>query len=195
LVEEIDRRPMTKAQYLQSHIPHRVNILATFRERFSDPKTPGYVEPESARDFYRCAKDGALLMIRFFCEEMGGIVLTAKATDITQRQQHQWCPFLCRRLTVAELKALPCYGDVHDALVAAEWTISHVHPASATHAYDDAVRDLRLADATSAIERLVVSHIYGSDSAYDAAMRRPGNILHRVRAIRGWNQRAHDPWR
>ena len=61
---------MTQSEYFNKHIPHRLNLLTTFRERFSIDSI-FYSKPDDIRDLYRCTKDVSILMVRFFIEELG----------------------------------------------------------------------------------------------------------------------------
>lgn len=54
---------MTQKDYKERHIPHRVNLLITYRERFSNLSAE---KRQNIRDFERCAKDISMLMVRFF---------------------------------------------------------------------------------------------------------------------------------
>ena len=78
---------MDLKSYLERHIPHRVNLLLTYRERFG-PVGPDIItvaNREIVRDFYRCAKDSSIMMIRYFFEELG---VTLSQKDTFQTAKH-----------------------------------------------------------------------------------------------------------
>lgn len=60
-----------KQRFFYVHLPHRVNLLIAFRERYSGQNLALSLNPEQFRDLFRCAKDIAMLMVRFFCWEIG----------------------------------------------------------------------------------------------------------------------------
>src|SRR5436190_23227625 len=58
-------------RFFYEHLPHRVNLLIAFRTRYSGRYSDRTLNPEQFRDLYRCAMDISMLMIRFFCWEIG----------------------------------------------------------------------------------------------------------------------------
>lgn len=66
------KKEKQKRVFLDSHIPHRLTLLRTFRERqkwFEDHMTP---DPNChPGDLLRCSKDSALITIRMFAEFLG----------------------------------------------------------------------------------------------------------------------------
>jgi hypothetical protein len=74
---------MGEADYLDKHIPHRINLLITFRERFS---TIDSDKIENIRDLYRCSKDISMLMLRFLLGELG-INLQKGDPDISPKKK------------------------------------------------------------------------------------------------------------
>jgi hypothetical protein len=52
-------------KFLDAHLPHRLTLLRTFRERKST------VDIAGCGDIYRCLKDSALISIRLLLEAMG----------------------------------------------------------------------------------------------------------------------------
>ncbi len=61
---------MTKKDYLERHIAHRLELLTTFRNRFKN-ETDESIEDKNLGDLYKCSKDISILMIRFFSAELG----------------------------------------------------------------------------------------------------------------------------
>jgi hypothetical protein len=171
---------MTNDEYLNSHIPHRVNLLLTFRERFcANAQCP--IDPESARDFYRCAKDIAFIMVRFFCDEMGVYLPqpTPKAPNPGVKQGTPKGPSFVRALNLATLQADPRFLDLEAALVAGNRAVAHLNPQFVNHSFN-AIDDCDRIDRTVTwIEEMIVANIYGGRGAYEAAMSLPGNQMGR----------------
>lgn len=125
---------MNADDYFDRHLPHRVNLLTTFRERYgpkpaSSPGRPK-LEGEQTRDLFRCSKDIAMLMVRFFCGEMG-LYLPKKGegqkggTDLEDsRKWHQ--SFKALRFTAAEAIADVRYRKLLDVMKAANRAVAHI---------------------------------------------------------------------
>jgi hypothetical protein len=43
---------MTEKEYFEWHIPHRVNLLVTFRRRYANPTSPDALDQEKYRALY-----------------------------------------------------------------------------------------------------------------------------------------------
>lgn len=166
---------MTEKQYKEEHIPHRINLLITYRERFanlSDEKR------QNVRDFDRCAKDISMLMIRFFLNELG-IGLSRGHLDITPRLNFKFA----KCLTVAEVKSDKLYPVILEVLKAANRAVAHIEPNEVDHNFKTALDDKRIFEVISYVEDKIISHIYGSNHEFQIAMNLPNNDMHRSRLI------------
>jgi len=162
---------MTQKQYKEEHIPHRINLLITYRERFANLSD---AERQKIRDFDRCAKDIAMLMIRFFLNELG-IGLTRGHLDISPRQNFVFT----KNLTVAEVKSDKLYPSILEVLKAANRAVAHIEPNEVDHNFKTALDDKRIFEVISYVENKIKSHIYGSNLEFEIAMNLPNNDMHR----------------
>jgi hypothetical protein len=170
---------MTKDDYLNDHVPHRVNLLLTFRERFC-PGAESPIDPETARDFYRCAKDMAFSMVRFFCEEMGiRLPRPAKANPKPSITTRPPAIYVIRPLDPATLSKDPRFADLEATLIAANRAVAHLNPEFVNHSFNGPDDCDRISAVTTWVEELIVDHIYGDKARYQAAMIRPANQMGR----------------
>src|SRR5436190_14820298 len=122
---------MTPDEYFNAHIPHRVNLLTTFRDRYSGRRRLADHRPQQSwdepRDFFRCSKDISILMVRFFCDEMG-LYLPKNASDLKER--NPWKPiFGIRQFTLNEAQADACkYQNLLTVLKVANRAVAHINP-------------------------------------------------------------------
>src|ERR1035437_6686383 len=93
--------------FLSLHIPHRIILLTTFRERFWSVNTTKNYEVD---DLFRCSKDISMLMVRFFLGEMG-INLKEGATEISDKKvEHS--DLGIQKLTIKEVKKDRRYQNI-----------------------------------------------------------------------------------
>jgi hypothetical protein len=86
--------------YFKEHIPHRINLLITFRERYSN----GQLQPDEIRDFFRCSKDISILMVRFLLGELG-INFQREKDNPTNDISESWrAKYKTKQLTMKEVK-------------------------------------------------------------------------------------------
>lgn len=170
----------TEEKYFEWHIPHRVNLLITFRHRYASPASRDSLDSEQYRDLFRCAKDMSLLMVRFFCEEMG-VYLSQKTNDIEESQEwsNSYRPKLkIKPLRKVTLKADPRYADLCEVLRAANRTVAHIELADVDHSFRYEPDNQRIFSVIDWIEQLVESNIYqAAVQDYRAAMSLPQNAM------------------
>ncbi len=148
---------MSPDEYFNVHIPHRVNLLIAFRQRYSGRYPQITVEREAYRDLFRCAKDISLLMVRFLCDEMG-IHLPIGKNDIEERNRSS--RFGICKLRKAALKADPRYADLCEVLRAANRAVAHIDDGDVDHCFRTNSDDERIFHVIDWIENLVKINIY-----------------------------------
>lgn len=159
-------------EYFEEHFPHRVNLLITFRERFGDPVNNRHLHSESYRDLFRCSKDTAMMMVRFFCEEVG-LKLSQGQPEPEERKMPKR-PFLVKKVSKAGLKKDPRYTSLVRVLTAANRAVAHIEDSDVYHNLSDA----ELIDAINLTEELVQSNIYQPNGAdLHVAMKLPNNRM------------------
>lgn len=173
---------MTKTDYFERHIPHRVNLLITFRERFRGlSNEKGYY----VRDLFRCSKDSSLLMIRFFLSELG--VKLARKPDILKPESNsdyktRVADFQLGTIPVSQIQADQNLNqELIDALIAANRAVAHIINKDVDHKFDDDIDDEILFRVIDYVEDKIVTHIYKSRSEYDRVMKIDQNDMHRDR--------------
>jgi len=159
-------------RFFFEHLPHRVNLLIAFRQRYSERYPDRTLGPEQFRDLYRCAMDISMLMARFFCWEIGlGVPKGSnQITACTPRGRTY-------RATQAHLdKVLNDSRSNHLRLVliAANRVVAHIEPSDVDHDVDPDV----LIPAIDLVEELVEAHIYSPNGLKLAdAMNRRNNRM------------------
>ena len=188
---------MTPDDYFTLHLPHRVNLLTAFRARFG-PKPASDGRPrlnaEDFRDLFRCSKDIAMLMVRFFCGEMGLYLPKrnqGKHGGTELEESTKWChqpQIKVLRFTEAEAKADKVkYHKLLAVMIAANRAVAHVNPADVDHPIRTAKEEDELCDVIDWIEELIQSHIYEPNNRHlKDAMKHPWNVM-----VSAQQQRAH----
>lgn len=164
---------MNPKQYFEDHLPHRVNLLTTFRDRYSGrptariSSTRPHLPWDQPRDFFRCSKDACLLMVRFFCDEMG---LHLKAGDSEPKDRggaqngRSWQPRISgtKRFYLADAKkdTRGRYTSLVEVLKAANRAVAHVDELDADHGFKSQADHERLFDVVDWMEELIGSNIY-----------------------------------
>src|SRR5258708_2150956 len=156
---------MTPDEYFNDHIPHRVNLLTTFRERYApNPRRTGFVCGDP-RDLFRCAKDISMLMVRFFCGEMG-LYLPKKGqgkmggTDLENATKWK-ARFNVHKLEESAARGDPRYPSLLVVMKAANRAIAHVEDLDVDHPIQTEKDYPMLFDSISWIEVLIQSQMYG----------------------------------
>ena len=171
---------MTDDEYFDDHLPHRVNLLLTFRERYGPtPSRPGFSQGEP-RDFYRCAKDISILMVRFFCSEMGLCVpRRAKGVPCAVTNYHNWSAYLATQIfSEADAKADARYPRLLAVLIAANRAVAHLEELDVDHPIKTEADCAILVEAITWIEELIESHIYAPNGrSLATAMDLPHNVM------------------
>jgi hypothetical protein len=164
---------MDEKEYKEDHIPHRVNLLITYRERFANLSD---AKRQNIRDLDRCAKDISMLMVRFFFNELG-IGLSRGQADISPRQNFKFA----KSLVLVDVVSDPLYQSILEVLTAANRAVAHIEPSDVNHNFKTALDDKRIFDVITYVENKIKSHIYGSDREFEIAMSLPNNNMHRDR--------------
>jgi len=188
--EQSDRE-ISPDKYFNDHIPHRVNLLISFRQRYSgcDPFPDFTLDREKYRDLYRCAKDMSFLMVRFFFGEMN-ITLSERKNDIERKCKHwnshikqrypNWnSPLKTPELEVTTLQADPLFGDLLAVLKAANHAVAHVVSADVDHPFltpdDEKKRVFPVIEWTYDLIKLNIYQANGRDLS--VSMDRPNNDM------------------
>jgi len=166
---------MTEKEYLEKHIPHRVNLLLTYRERFYNLNSE---KREKIRDFHRCSKDIAILMVRFFLYEMG-VTLKENSLNISQRPTCNYA----RKLELNDVIVNKYYTDIIKVLKAGNRAVAHLEKLDVNHAIEFDTDDIVLFNGITYVEEKIKTHIYHSQSEYESAMNLPENQMHRERMV------------
>ncbi len=175
---------MTSEEYFEKHIPHRLNLLLTFRERFS--QMPNNCR-ENFRDIFRCSKDISILMVRFLLGELG-LRLGEGDTSITNYNNKKWKDridnFKIKPLLVNELeKDLFLYNDILIVLMAANRAVAHIDAKDVDHPITDKLSEKSLLNAIDYTEDKIKSHMYHSKNEYEKIMNDNNNNMHRYRFV------------
>lgn len=168
-----DKEPVEISAYKRSHIPHRMNLLITFRERMyplSDEQR------EYIRDVFRCCKDMSVMMMRFLLDEMG-VHLPENCDELRYRNPKNHCKKLEER-TICDDGKVKLLTDV---LKFGNRAIAHIEPGDVDHAFKDREGDKQLVEAINYTERKVKELIYVSEAEYKEVMVLPDNNMHRDR--------------
>jgi len=173
---------MTDNEYLEQHIPHRVNLLLTFRERYGETaQSP--IAPEQYRDLYRCSKDISMLMVRFFLHELGVYLPRKKANRPDDLTPVPGWKSRCgmKQLSVEEVRKDTRSDAIFEVLKAANRAVAHLEDADVDHPIkaDD---DLRmLVAAIDFTEQKVMEKIYyeGQQAVFHTVMAHPDNDMKR----------------
>jgi hypothetical protein len=154
---------MTKDDYLKKHIPHRINLLITFRERYSglDLETRQKVG-ELARDFLRCSKDISMMMVRFLLGELG-IRLQKNHNDISEQNNADYT----KKLKVSDVICNPSYQNILAVLKAANRAIAHLEEIDVNHAIQTDPDDLILISAIDFTEQACIRNMYEFNSGFN----------------------------
>ena len=180
---------MTESDYFDAHLPHRVNLLTTFRERYSgrQPSLNLTYRPAQAwdqpRDFFRCAKDMSILMVRFFCDEMGLFLPEGEIIPKDRAKRRDgavWQPrFKSLRFLAADAqKDTKKYVSLVEVLKAANRAVAHIDTADVDHGFRTRDDHEALFDVIDWIENLVQTRIYGpNDRVLKQAMQLDKNVI------------------
>ncbi len=152
---------MTEDEYFDKHIPHRVNLLTTFRNRYSPKckKNIGALPWDKPRDFFRCSKDISILMVRFFCDELGVGLPKGKSELEDKNPSHPH--FKPKPFKVSNAEKDPRFDSLVKVLRAANRAVAHINPSDVNHELKEQKDDERLIEVIDWIEKLIETHMYG----------------------------------
>jgi hypothetical protein len=173
---------MTPDEYFNEHIPHRVNLLTTFRDRYTNnPRRPGFLFGEP-RDLFRCSKDISLLMIRFFCGEMGLYLPRrgkGKKGGTELEEVLGWIfPFGVQQFTESQARNDVRYPSLLIAMKAANRAVAHIESLDVDHPIKTEKDHQILFDSIGWIEELIGSHVYRPNGRQlSDAMALPNNVM------------------
>lgn len=165
---------MTKTEYLEEHIPHRINLLITYRVRFSNPN----IDREQVRDFHRCSKDISMLMVRFFLYELG-ITLKEKCDNVSQKSICNFAKKLDVNLVINDSN----YNNILAVLKAANRAVAHLEGTDVNHFIKTDLDDQILFDAIDYTLEKIKTHIYQNEIEFESAMNLCNNKMYRERLI------------
>ncbi len=175
---------MNADDYFNKHIPHRVNLMITFKKRYSGQHPERNLDKEYYRDLFRCAKDISLLMIRFFCEEIG-LKLSKKDNEIYQYDD--WDKkiiaktFSIKKLSDKDIESIKSdhrYNDLIEVLKAANRAVAHIDENDVDHSFIKDTDDEKIFIVIDWIEELVKKKIYESAGQdYNYSMALPNNVM------------------
>lgn len=170
---------MKKEDYLNRHIPHRVNLLITFRERFSN-LTEKEIEDLDLRDLYRCSKDISIMMVRFFLEELG--LKLIEGTKFLKNSKPKQGFLL--KLEKDKVDGVSEYNSIVSVLVAANRAVAHITAKDVFHDLDTHENTLKiLIPVINYTEQKIISNIYLTEQAYKDSMSMKDNEMNRRRII------------
>jgi hypothetical protein len=182
---------MTHDEYFRQHLPHRINLLTTFRARW-DPKSSDFIGNENVqfRDLYRCAKDIAPMMVRLFLYEMGLKLKKGESNVIVSLDNKEWNkevidqvepPFSINALTVDDIKNEGLFDEVCEVLRFANRAVAHIDASDVNHDFKSNVDNQRLFKVVNFVERMVKERIYGANNEdYDLLMKDRMNDMART---------------
>jgi hypothetical protein len=168
------KMPLTPEQeeIFFEHLPHRINLLIAFRERFSGQNLSKSLKPEEFRDLYRCAKDISMLMVRFFCAEVG-LKIKKGADDISEGKL-EGKNYIADRVSLTSIQNDPCFDGLRRILIAANRAVAHIDLKDINHD----ISDLELISAIHFVEEEIIkTKIYRSREDFNRAMNLPSNRM------------------
>lgn len=164
--------------YFEEHIPHRLNLLMTFRERYA--KTS--IKPDDLRDFYRCSKDISIFMVRLLLNELG-IIYKRKKHNPTEdiSSDREWIAnFGISRLTEGEVRNDKRYENIKIVLKAANRAIAHIAPDDVDHSIKLDSDNKILFDAIDFTEEMIKKKMFvATGHDYERIMTLPNNNMNR----------------
>lgn len=173
---------MTPDEYFNEHLPHRVNLLTAFRDRYAqNPARPGFASGEP-RDFFRCSKDISMLMVRFFCGEMG-LYLPRKGkgkkggTELEEVAAWTF-PFGVQQFTETEAQSDARYPSLLTVIKAANRAVAHIDSVDVDHPIKTEKDHWILFGSISWIEEVIQSHMYQPNGrSLKDVMALPQNVM------------------
>jgi hypothetical protein len=159
-------------RFFNDHLPHRVNLLIAFRQRYSGRYPERTLEPEQFRDLYRCAMDISMVMARFFCWEIGLDV--PKGSDQINACVPRGQSYGATQADLPTVLRDSRCEQLRKVLIAANRAVAHINPTDVDHAVDPDV----LIPAIDLVESLIQTHIYAANGLQLAdAMNRSNNRM------------------
>jgi hypothetical protein len=171
--------PEFEKAYFEAHIPHRLNLLITFRERYLKSS----LKPDDIRDFYRCSKDISIFMVRSLLDELG-IIYKKKEDNPTEdiSSKKKWKSQLgIVQLTETEVRNDSRYENIKVVLKAANRAIAHIAPDDVDHSIKLDSDNKILFDTIDFTEEMIKEKMYGATGRdYKSIMALPDNNMNRT---------------
>ncbi len=174
---------MTVDNYLKEHIPHRINLLVTFRDRFKDLSDD---RRENVRDLFRCSKDISMLMARFLLGELG-IKLKKNDAILSPEKDTDWkkriSDFNLKTLNIDNIRSNTQLNyDILTILKAANRAVAHIHETDVNHEIKTKYEEPILIRVIDFTEKAIKTNFYESTGFdFDAIMTTDCNEMHRER--------------
>lgn len=159
-------------RFFFEHLPHRVNLLIAFRTRYSGRHPDKTLDPEQFRDLFRCTKDIAMVIARFFCWEIGLKIPYGKQT--IEPCDPRGTTYGATKADLSALCRDTRFDSLRLVLIAANRAVAHIEPSDVDHCVTDPV----LIAAIDLVEELVRTHIYAPNNvSLDDGMKLPNNCM------------------
>jgi hypothetical protein len=127
-----------KEAMFSEHLPHRVNLLIAFRECFSGQNPKQNLNPEAFRYFFRCAKDISMLMVRFFCPEVGlTFPRDKKEKEIIEMKTVKGEQYGAEQVLISSIQNDSRFAVLRKVLKAANRAAAHIEPRDVNHDITD----------------------------------------------------------
>ncbi len=175
---------MQENDYFDAHIPHRVNLLIAFRQRYSGRDPQKKLDPERYRDLFRCAKDVSFVMVRFFCDEMGVVLAKndlpnqgVKADEIYDpgKWMSKWGT---KKIDLTALKSDKRHAALVEVLKAANRAVAHMDDKDVDHQFKIDSDNERIFSVVDWIEEMIKTNIYqAAGKDFDRSMSLPNNVM------------------
>ncbi len=174
---------MTQKEYFENHIPHRINLLITFKVRFSKLSEK---KRQNIRDLFRCSKDISILMCRFFLEELGIKLKRNSTTLIVNKDKELDVRRNELKIKPIEIKEIDdnkiLYNQIVTVLEVANRAVAHIDEKDVNHAIKITKDEDSLIGCINYIEGKINTNMYdfaGFD--LEKIMKDKDNNMHRER--------------
>lgn len=174
-----NKNKIDKTEYFENHIPHRYNLLITFKERFAELSDD---KREKVRDLFRCSKDIAILMCRFFFDEFG-IKLEMGKSDLKTSEKYK------ERRKILNIKSIglneikknnELEKHIIIVLTAANRAVAHIDIDDVNHKITNTSEEKSLIDCIDYLKQKISENMYNhSGNNFLEIMSLPNNNMNR----------------